>query len=390
MKLLTKKVLINPPFPIKQAGFIQQTQKCEEIHDPLFARVLGFMDQEKILILISADNLGFPLSVSQHLEKAFSETFSLPVFVTLSCTHTHFGPHPNDKSYQHFFIHSLLSQVCESDFKESGDCFFQFSSLPFSEVGTSRITNHQATIQLQLLSILDHKRKRLATLIIYNCHPTILHGDTSFFSAEYPGYVLAQLQQEFPEEFFTFFQGAAGDVSSRFTRKDQTYDSVKLLGDALVKKISDILKADSIQHPFSFHVSHKELPIQHTLEEVDLSSLPKNLSPRELETIEVGKKVRADLLTHGFTDLTETSILASHVSLGKINFLFFPFELFSDYLNYIDLNNTCLICYSQGYAGYVLDYKSELITYERFTDTLSSSSKLELINFIQHSTKNKL
>ena len=48
MKIAYSKICINPSFPIKQRGFIQQVNPVYNFHDDLHARILAFDDGEKI------------------------------------------------------------------------------------------------------------------------------------------------------------------------------------------------------------------------------------------------------------------------------------------------------------------------------------------------------
>ena len=53
MKIAYSKICINPSFPIKQAGFIQQVNPIYNFHDDLHARILAFDDGEKLAFHVS-------------------------------------------------------------------------------------------------------------------------------------------------------------------------------------------------------------------------------------------------------------------------------------------------------------------------------------------------
>ena len=68
---------------------------------------------------------------------------------------------------------------------------------------------------------------------------------------------------------------------------------------------------------------------------------------------------------------------------GSIRIIFYPNEIFSEYLNYINLDTTYLVSYSNGYGPYILPIGFEHITYEMFIDTLSVKTKKDLIELLK-------
>ena len=121
--------------------------------------------------------------------------------------------------------------------------------------------------------------------------------------------------------------------------------------------------------------------MEHTFEEIDISHLPDNLTPREIETIHIGAKVRENLSTKLHTLPKE--ILISVVRLGKYNLVFAPNELFSYYIKAINKEHSVLIGYSNGYRPYVSGIEDNFITYETFTDTLTKETKQNYFNLLK-------
>lgn len=384
MKYSTTTISITPTFKIKQAGFIQQTEEISRVHDDLNARIVSFQQSDLTVYLISCDNLGFPITVQTEIKQRCETALNKKCEVILSCTHTHFGADPKNENYQNFCI-DKITEACVNLVYTDGDLEYSYLYESYDEVGLSRISNHKANVLLQILSIFDNK-KRVINFITYNCHPTIMNGDTPFFSAEYPGYIIKELTTSNPNEFFTFMQGADGDISTRFTRKSQDYDGVIHLGNLLINKIHNSLCNEYTLLPFtSFCFSSICVPLTHSLAPLDLSVMPSNLSPRELETIDVGIKVRNHLLEN--LDTLDKEVIVSCLKIGNIHFIFEPNELFSFYINAIDLENSILVCYSNGYSPYVTGFDDNFITYEKFTDTLSLESKYNLYNTVHALSK---
>ncbi|MFV0255647.1 MAG: hypothetical protein ACK5G7_05930 [Erysipelotrichaceae bacterium] len=371
MKYANQTIKITPEFPIKQAGFIQQTEPISEIHDDLFARILAIENT----ILITCDLLALPLSIQTILAKKLSKYYQKNIIVIIGCTHTHFGADYTNQKYQNELLDKLFNAITTIHYQDL-ELTLDYHFEPYDKIGKSRISNHKAHPYLQILNIY-HLDNKIASLIIHNVHPTIMSADNQFFSAEYPGYLISKLNQKEPKVFHMFFNGAAGDISTRFTRVAQNYQAVEELATILFNKLQMIKPAEEKHKITKLTLKSNTIKIIHDISPIDLSTIPKNLTSRELETISYGQKIRAQLLAN--KELLAQEMTISCLLIGNIKLIFAPNELFSSFLNYLNLNDTILICYANGYCPYVSDINENFITYERFTDTLSISTKKELI-----------
>ncbi len=372
MKIAYSKICINPSFPIKQAGFIQQVNPIYNFHDDLHARILAFDDGEKIAYHVSMDILGCPYEIQDSLKQELERRIKRPLSLTMSATHTHFSGNQKDVRFQGEVMAKLLHAIEYLKFEED-EYSISYQCVPFNEVGTSRITNHEATVLLQLFTIYK-KEEPLYGMIVHNCHPTIHGGLTPYFTAEYPGYAVEELKRRHPHMDFTFIQGAAGDVSTRFTRPSQDYDGVIYLGNKLVNEVERLMSVEKEIKPLDTLVYDYEfLPLQHEFNPIDISNLPANLTDREIETIHVGARVREEL-SHKLENLAK-QVLISKLELGPYKIVFCPNEAFSSYINNVDTTKCALAGYSNGYSPYITGINDDFITYEKFTDTVTVETK---------------
>lgn len=379
MKIAYSKICINPSFPIKQAGFIEQINPVYNFHDDLHARILAFDDGKQLSYHISMDILGCPYEVQDSLKQELERRMKRPLSLTISATHTHFSGNQKDVRYQGEIMNKLLLAIEYLVFEE--DVYsISYQCVPFNQVGTSRITNHEANVLLQLFTIYK-KEEPLYGIIVHNCHPTIHNGLTPYFTSEYPGYAVEELKRRHPHMDFTYIQGAAGDVSTRFTRPSQNYDGVIYLGNKLVNEVDRLMTLEKEIKPFeNIQYEHEFLPLQHEFNPIDISNLPANLSQRELDTIKVGAKVREEL-SHKLETLTK-QVLISKLELGPYKIVFAPNELFSSYIDHVDLNKCALAGYSNGYSPYITGINDNFITYEKFTDTVTIEVKKKYMYII--------
>lgn len=380
MKFATKVICINPLEPVKQAGHMTQTELISTVHDDLHARIL-YLEQDVIWIHVSIDNLGFPRDFQDELQSKLSAHFTKPMHITVSCTHSHHCVNPRDVDYRNMVLDEVKEAIHSLSIEEIEDIQVSYQSCYFDQVGKSRISNHTAEhIYVDLIE-LSAQGRVLADLIIHNVHPTILFATTPYFSAEYPGYVLNQLNKKEPEVFHTFMQGADGDISTRFTRKGQDYEAVEDLGNHLLNQLLSMKQNAKPQFPCHLTFDSTIIDLEHEFEPIDMGEIPDNITDREKETIGYGQIMRQRLKDHPETLVQ--NIMLSRVGLGSISIIYMPNEMFSWYLGQVDKSKTSIACYSNGYAPYVTGIGSKLLTYETFTDTMTQQTKEKIVDQIQ-------
>ncbi|MBR5049626.1 MAG: hypothetical protein IKX74_08330 [Erysipelotrichaceae bacterium] len=374
------QVILDPEKPVKQFGHSCQTEPVSKVHDSLHGRILGLANSKLYFIGVSLDLLGIDYNFTRELTELVRPLFDKPVKIVVSATHNHYGGYTRDKAYRSQCLQAVSEGIRELHFRE-GKLTASYKSLPWQGVGTSRITNHEALVLLNLVQIYDDDREIL-DIINYNCHPTIMKAeDTDFFTAEYVGYALSLLKEEDREVDFTFLQGAAGDVSTRFTRTGQNYGSVVQLGQRFANKVQWLRQQPAKRRPLTLTWKEKEIEISYDLSDIDVSLLPDNLSKRELYTIELGKEARRDLIAH--KERWQKSCVLTQLNLGAARIIFAPNEFFSYYLSVLDTSKAFLACYSNGYCPYVLPPDEVIYTYETFTDIMSRDTKLEIVRTLK-------
>lgn len=378
------QININPLMPVKQCGFIQQVAPITQVHDDLNLRVVVIEKPQQRLVFCVYDNIGISVEQSQRIRNEITAQYGSPTEVVTACTHTHFAGDPHDETYFEQLRTTTLDALKHLSLRTVEKLHYAFESVPFTGVGSSRISGHDASVFLDLMSLYDDQ-ERLVSFVIHNCHPTIMNGHTPFFSAEYPGAAMRLLHQDHPDEFFLFMQGADGDISTRFTRHDQSIDEVVRLAAILKEKVEALFQSKSQLEPFDFSVSKAIVPLSHRLLEVE--SLPQNPNPtdREKETIEIGRKVLESIRPR-FHLLPKTLELTK-IDYGKYTQVFAPNELFSYYLKATPKDRSSLICYAQGYAPYVAGLEPLNLSYELFSDTYTDETKQDLFEMIQKLTK---
>ena len=387
MKLGLKKVCINAPFPTCQCGHITQTNLIVTVHDPLYARIMVIDDGTTRLCHISFDLLAFSYDQYQRLVPIIEDKFGPDCKLITSATHTHSGHDVRNEHYLDWLHQTLVETIESMELIPVEDLSFTVKQVHDQTIGKSRISGYESNNELLTTIDIHENGSTKVRMIIYNCHPTVLSADVPYFSAEFPGYVLAKEEALHPDMFVTYINGACGDISTRFTRKDQTYDSVIQLGDHMVETIESMDQVIA-SNPLKLNLCFYQLNYEHTFDPIDLSHIRAGLSQREYITIEFGQIMRAKL-----KEMPESLIHTGQIETLDFNgftIVFFSNEIFSAYMDLFDPSRNLLVSYSNGYGPYILPIGFEYLTYETFTDTLTVSTKeklMDLFKSINGSTK---
>jgi len=384
MKYSFKKINIEAPFPTKQCGHLAQTFLVNDFKDHLFGRVFAFKDETSWVFHISLDLLAFPFEYRNDLQKRLQEKLGREIVVITSTTHTHYSHDVTSQKYLDYLLETLTNEIVTMNYQEMGEVFTSYQIVPFHEVGKSRITGYESNNEYLVLIRFFQKEECFLNWIIYNCHPTTLPANSNFFSSEYPGYLLNECEKLYQQDF-TFSLGASGDISTRFTRKSQDYNAMVELANKLKLKVEQLLQQESTKQSLKLEYHQQEMKYEYDFSEIVLPNTNTERTNRELETIEIGKQVRQELAQkHSFLSFPLTNQIFAWWNLGSVKLIFFPNEIFSTYLNEIDLTNTYLCSYSNGYGPYILPINFPYITYEMFVDTTTKKTKEMIVKLLRN------
>ena len=379
MEFSFKKICIEAPFPTTQCGHSCQTVELTTFKDHLYARVFSFRNDSDWIMHISFDLLACTIDYRNELQKEIREKLNNQnIHLITSATHTHYANSVRTPKYLDWLKPVLVDGIASMVYEEVGDVTTSYQRIHCPVVGKSRISGYETNNEFLVLIRFYANGNNILNWVINNCHPTILQAMVPYFSAEYPGYVLKKLEENHSGTNFTFANGAAGDISSRFTRSGQDYEAMCELGDKLVNEVEKLLKEEIAQKPLTLEYKEEDMVYEFDFSPIDTSRIRADLSERELETIKIGQQMRAKYAESEektFLGMPLGKQVLSAWNLGSLKLIFFPNEIFSEYLNELDLNNTYLVSYSNGYGPYVLPPHFEYLTYEMFIDTTSENTK---------------
>lgn len=374
---------ITPFQPEPLIGFMQRVGKSEGVLDPIYVKVLLLKSKYRTIVWVSFETLAITRQFSEEIREKLKQNFNFD-YVSLSATHTHFAPalkghtwfNSASAEYEEYVYKQLKEALIEAmnSFKEAK---IGFKKCYFDEVGHSRImrqADHHHTY-LSLLSFHSLDDEPIVSMITYNCHPTVLGQNFNQVSGDY----ITDLTNKFEKEAHDciFFQGVAGDISTRYTRtRKDAIEQKEYFGKLIAKKLLLMHKQLKFNEVHSFSYLVKDVLIEYkdidrTAIEQELAVLEneyKDSKDRFLETKIQGCKV---LLKMGdYLDQVEDKI---EIDVFKLNDLYFVFVAGEPYSSLDFIENGIVISYSNGYPGYIYDpYMPE--SYESVSSLLAKTT----------------
>ena len=390
MKIGFSKICINPNRPAQTVGFASPKPDATYTKLDLWARCLRIVDGETDVVLLSLDSLGVVDSVAKMLGAAVDAAVGKHVHTVVACTHTHqapslcslFGARMINEQYAELLTEKigLLAAACTP---VEGDWRIGYAHEPFTGVGETRISGKgDGNVYAGTLSIFNGS-KRVSTVLFYNCHPTVDREDTGYFSSEWVGWTVDMMERRFPGENFMYLQGADGDVSTRFVRREKTFAEVTRLGDIgadffakLIEKTAPVceLSLSYAETEYDLSVTVKKFPV---LPDGFLEALP----PKEAREVISGKKFLERISTLNLPKTVRAPF--ERITLGDYRLVFCPFEPFSDYNNYINKDRELLVGYTNETRSYITAPGNTTLSYEYFMETENEQDKQNFVETIK-------
>lgn len=253
MNIAIQKRNITPDKACFMGGYERQ-QKSIGILDEIDMVSCVMKFDKELLIFCSIDTICIEKEFRDALANYCKQKYDVcDDQFNLSCIHTHSAPA--------IFKLPTCNEVCEGELKQQVFDYFKediaicMSSL--QEVtctyrtglidgcyGNRNIKDGSQDKEVITMTFYQQE-KAVAMLVNMACHPTILNGDNLLLSSDLLGNIRKQLSAYYHVPVI-LFNGACGDVSTRFYRENQQSNVVELTAKKVVKQI----------------ISHKEEPIE--------------------------------------------------------------------------------------------------------------------------------
>lgn len=377
------KAIITPVSGVHRlAGYIKRREPSTCVLDDICVKTIVYeLEQDHVLVMSSVDLLALDEAMVNDMQRVVKEiTGSREIIV--AATHTHSAPSTlfrdmipfmsftefNEDYYQ-FFLSSFEKSLREAyDRAEKAECIA--TTLNIQGIATNR--NNPSIPIDDKATVLKCSGDRVKVGVVnYGVHPTVLGPDNLCISRDLVGAAEDLLKMKSGVDF-VFINGAAGDVSTRFTRRNQTYNEVIRLGALLADNVINGMSNAQWKkiEGSSFNKNSKLINLEFDAKKfesisselfVKLKSIKSHhdighsrVAESIKEALDAIKLIQENIYKKHFSTITITAYSIDR----RLGLIVFPGEALSSIaMNCRKLANTEIIFagYANGYYGYFSD-----------------------------------
>jgi hypothetical protein len=383
---------LTPPVGQPMAGYVARGgQPADGVHDRLTASLLWLSTEAgPSTCWVAVDAIGLDTGTASRIRTAVAGRLAMsPEAVLVCCSHTHSGPAtwfrptpPSLSQADDAAIDRLISNISRGAARlpaTSAPATAGWATVADAGVGTNRYDPagpHDASTGV--LTLRDADGAVVAVLADYACHPTVLGHANLAYSADYPAAArrvlragLAATEDVETPPVVVFLQGAAGDVSTRFTRRGSTFAEADRQGGMLAGALLRGVLAGEPMTPGESApvvlrgectVPTRTLPSPAEAAET-LAAAAKSLvdedtpAGRIARTRHEGATALVGLASSGLP--AEVVLPISVVAFGDVAWAHLPVEPFTCFAERIRAASpfpvTRIVGYTDGYFGYLAD-----------------------------------
>lgn len=376
MKIGFAKMSITPPAGVELGGYAGY-RPCAGCHDPLWCKAVVLEQSGSRYALLAMDLL----SVDESLAAAVEQTLRpLGIRHTLTAAiHSHAAPcgivlgegplaevnrvAETDPASFDAYTQTVISHAesaCREAISQLEPFEVRSAQGPAPVIGSERHTGKPAELTMTVVQIRTASGR---TLLLYQipCHPTVLGPENLLASADFVG----GMEQRLPADMAVFLNGAAGDISTRFTRKAQTFEEcdrmAAIAAEAVNALITDIPYAQP--EPIRGFYSHIPLLPQPVETEENARKALETAISRWRQAMDSGEEPEKLRILKSYVEGTGVALEFSRTMAGiqelrlpvtvfsfaGLQFATVPGEMFSSLWKL----NTVPICYTNGYYRYI-------------------------------------
>ncbi|WP_405070271.1 hypothetical protein OG558_11900 [Kribbella sp. NBC_01510] len=370
---------VTPPPGHRLDGYAARTDLATGAADPLRATIIWLSTADEPGVLwLTLDAIAVGKDLTTELAVAAGAAAGIPAsHVVVSASHTHSGPsgwtgeiHPVIPAERERDLVDALTTKVRATCLARRSVTASWRSVEVIGVGTNRHRRsgpHDNTAGI--LALHSPEGSLEAVLLDFACHPTTYGPENLRYSADWPGAARAALAPA----VVGFLQGAAGDVSPRFTRQGRGAAEVARLGGLLASRVREALAGPGLALPESapairrttLDLKVREIPSAAEAARLVVAAEGRangqdDPSGRIAQTRLDGARGQALMAAVPLPDSLELPI--SVVTMGDVCWVNLPVELFAVHGACLQADSTHpvtrVVGYTDGYYGYVVDHSA--------------------------------
>ncbi len=372
---------ITPPLGTELGGYAAH-RPCSGVHDPLLCKAV-VLEQDGVRYALIAFDL---LCVDEALYNRIAGRLSMLGIEArriIACAiHTHASPRgvvpgegplaavnrSSDPKSPDFpaYIEGVVEAAgcaCEQAIAQLEPFKIRWAQGALPEVGSDRHTGESVRGVTTAAEMCTQSGKRL---IIYNfpCHPTVMSAANLQVSADFA----AGVEKLLGADMAVFLNGAAGDVSTRFTRKESTFEECARFAGVTAQRVAQVLEPAEFAAPTPLCGLHERVTLaarkveseeeaQRRLDELTKNWKEAETSGADAATVRTLKSYAEGAglnlqFARSMGGIRELHLPVTVFSFSGLRAATIPGELFSALQPHEPLN---VISYANGYYRYIAD-----------------------------------
>ncbi len=271
--------LITPPRGIFLIGYGDRSRGNVGVHDDLMATALVCSAGAIRIGIVALDML----AINEYIVDRVRDRLGEGIEVVLCCSHTHSGPiayagersSRANRAYIDFLVEQVCAAVREAESRLVPACLEWSQSLADiainrrerqadGHVVIGRNPEGPVDASVRVISV-KAGGTRLATLVNFACHGTVLGPDNLLVSADWIGAMRAKVEEELGG-LALFLQGATGDLNPDMYWNDaRAFEMVKQEGERVARAvISAVQQGAQTISPLPLKITRREvwLPLE--------------------------------------------------------------------------------------------------------------------------------
>ena len=379
MRIGFAKMAITPPLGTELGGYAGY-RPCSGVHDPLYCKAV-VLEQDGVRYgLIALDLMCADESLHQKIAEAAAD-FGLSKERLIVCAiHSHAAPAglvpgegalakvnstitPRKAEFADYIRQVIdAAAVC---------CGRAAAGLEKFEVRTARgaapaigSERHTGKAPMGELTVVQFKTESGKNLVIYNfpCHPTVTNAANLQVSTDFVAGIEAQLGADMA----IFLNGAAGDISTRYTRRESTFDECERMGKIAGAQVLKVMENAPFVQP-SLKGIHANITLDARQVDAleDAENALREHTKRWQEAVSRGEDAMTVRILKSYVEgagvnlefaqtmdgIRELNLPVTVFRFCGLDFITVPGELFST----LKPENTSVIAYANGYYRYICD-----------------------------------
>lgn len=380
MKIGFSKAEITPPVGTELGGYAGY-RPCSGVHDPLHCRAVVLEQGSDRYALVQLELMCVDEALYERIAREVQLLGIEKQRLLVCAIHTHAAPQGsipgegpldlvnnscivNREAFTTYMLSvvAAAAEACKAAAEKLEAFQVRAARGSRPQVGSERHTGAQPGGDLTVIQCRTESGK---SLIFYNfpCHPTVLSADNLVASAD----CAAGVEEMLDADMAVFLNGAAGDISTRFTRRESSFAECARMRDVTAEAVEALLSGLPYGQAQPLRGIHTRITLQ-----------PKQVLTEEAarKQLEETKLRWQQALSEG-KDAGTVRILKSYVEGAGVNlefartlkgisqlhlpvtvfrfcgldFVSIPGELFST----LQPRNVSVIAYTNGYYRYVCD-----------------------------------